>query len=76
VIKEYGGKHKKTCPQEIFFNALPNARFSFGHQYVRHFLKGLAGENRLPELVCAVPAFFLEPPCLGVSFRYQFLQFS
>ena len=44
------------------------------HQYVRHFLKGLAGENRLPELVHAFPAFFLEPPCLVVSLRYQFLQ--
>lgn len=39
-----------------------------------HFLKGLAGENRLPELVCVVPTFFLEAVCLGVSLRYQFLQ--
>ena len=74
MIKEHGGKHKKTCPQEIFFNALPNARFSFGHQYVRHFLKGLAGEKRLPEHVCALPPFIHEPPCHPVSFLYHFIQ--
>ena len=74
-------KHDKSYSEfEFFPGGMEPFLYAFAccqwswHQYVRHFLKGLAGENRLPKLVGTFPTFFLEPPCLGVSFRDQFLQ--
>ena len=46
------------------------------HHRFGKFLKGLASENRLAEVVHAVPTFFPEPPCLGVSLRYPLLQLA
>lgn len=47
-----------------------------GHHDFGKFLKGLASENRLPEIFHAVPTFFFEPACFRISFRYPLLQLT
>ena len=59
-----------------FLNTFPNGKFMLRHHRFGKFLKGLASENRLAEVVHAVPTFFPEPPCLGVSLRYPLLQLA
>ena len=79
----YDKEHRKPYPELKFFpggvkpfiHACTPCLWTGYHRFGK-FLKGLASENRLPEIVHAVPTFFSEPLCLGVSLRYPFLQLA